>query len=651
MDKKYLKYKSKYLNLRKQIGSGELEDIKRKLTKTDILCIEEGYRQHTGQCWNDSLQQMFTFSNALKDTVQTKLMKLNEDEILKLAELSGRKFILSNEINTPETIENLKNYLREYIKRFKIYAERNQVSYNGKPTVPSTLLPRLKRQDSIASAINAANFGLKIADPTFELPHLPKEDDAEKEDETKVRGGTRTEIYRVLLALSYALLDNDTCIICKDIEIPTIFTNKDLSMNYDYTDEEIDSATGVLLTIQYGKKSFHATCFYSCDEKNVYYDDNNSANRFGVQTGIEECDWKTYMKRLRDEKLLPIIYNKDKMTFINRYYPGYYDYKTDKVMGFDNKVTEDSIGIIKNFSIIRTTTNRTDFIENRNEMFFKEAILQNNLTNIKQYIAVGVNMNKTFNSIPLFYFALSLKNDELTDLLLKSGVDINFKGYSDRSAIQTAFLHDYPYGIRKLSEEGAILEPFVDKNILYDISDRIMFSTLSNVLPNFFTYHFHFKPILEGDFNEKRMTMYANQQAYLAIEKYLYEHYTFEILEKELNRIAMYYPQLWNAKLLIMTESPVTVRDYLLRQTLLQYLISIPKFGVGKVTKDKEPVIKFLLEKGADIKEINEKFIRYINHKERKIEYVNIKFIKDNDMLHLYLDEATYTYLMTKLNP
>ena len=51
-------------------------------TASDARCDSEGFYQHLGECWNDSIQMIFLFSDGLKEIVQPALLDPNFDSKL-----------------------------------------------------------------------------------------------------------------------------------------------------------------------------------------------------------------------------------------------------------------------------------------------------------------------------------------------------------------------------------------------------------------------------------------------------------------------------------------------------------------------------------------------------------------------------------------
>jgi hypothetical protein len=82
------------------------------------ICDDEGFSQHKGECWNDTLQEIFFFSDGLKDITQPLFYNLDtsSDNLNKL--ISSRLFPDSIELDNKE--QNTVNKLVKYIRLMKI---------------------------------------------------------------------------------------------------------------------------------------------------------------------------------------------------------------------------------------------------------------------------------------------------------------------------------------------------------------------------------------------------------------------------------------------------------------------------------------------------------------------------------------------------
>jgi len=250
--KKYLKYKNKYMALKNQIGCGnkysekidKLTQIeyKYKNDKFDLLCIDSGFKNHRGECWNDSIQMFFCFQDGIKEIVQRKLFFLTVDEIIELAELRGRKKYLPKMYGNDKIYNDMKIKLKKYLQtlqdRFKIYYKREV----EKDESDSSQTPRI--------GINAAMEGLDCVIPEYIF------------DEQVHGGGNYIFQIMIVTLLQYVLLDEDDLIIYKS----NIETKVEESI--------YNNSLGCLCDSKTITGYSHMTLFYKCNNIDLYFDDN-----------------------------------------------------------------------------------------------------------------------------------------------------------------------------------------------------------------------------------------------------------------------------------------------------------------------------------------------------------------------------------------
>jgi hypothetical protein len=201
----------------------------------DVLCLNRGFKQHAGECWNDTIMMFFCYQDGIKETVQKKLYFLEPEEIIELA-------YSKREINLPKMFDDIKyktkflngitNYLRMMKTKFTTY-------YNN------TKYP-MSRDASIAAAMEASEI----------IKQCPSD--------IANHGASRSEGALFIQILSYFLLDN---------ELETEFIEKkDIknSLINDYLGFDVswDGLDG---------KGGHSTCIYKCD-RTIYHFDNNNYN-------------------------------------------------------------------------------------------------------------------------------------------------------------------------------------------------------------------------------------------------------------------------------------------------------------------------------------------------------------------------------------
>ena len=74
---KYLKYKNKYIKLLEQYAGTQI-------TEQNFIhnCFIDGYKQHIGECWNDSIQTILTFSYPFEQLQKKALIKKRDGTFL-----------------------------------------------------------------------------------------------------------------------------------------------------------------------------------------------------------------------------------------------------------------------------------------------------------------------------------------------------------------------------------------------------------------------------------------------------------------------------------------------------------------------------------------------------------------------------------------
>ena len=104
-----------------------------------VKCLDYGFRQHTGECWIDAIQMFFCFQDGIKEVVQPKLHLLSPEQIISLAESSGRRKLLPKMYENEELYQSTRVLLLEYLdllkKRFILYYSKVK-SYSD-PVSPS----------------------------------------------------------------------------------------------------------------------------------------------------------------------------------------------------------------------------------------------------------------------------------------------------------------------------------------------------------------------------------------------------------------------------------------------------------------------------------------------------------------------------------
>jgi ankyrin repeat protein len=372
-----------------------------------VLCLNRGFKQHAGECWNDSLMMFFCYQDGIKETVQKKLYFLEPEEIIELA-------YSKREINLPKMFDDIKyktkfmngitNYLRMMKTKFTTY-------YNN------TKYP-MSRDASISAAMDALEIIRQC--PSDILNH----------------GADYIETSLFIQILSYFLLDN---------ELET-----ELILKPDIKDSHIYNYLGFIVFWKaVVGRGGHATAIYTCDRTIYHFDDNNYnysvASSYATPVRINNITQITnnnlYIGAPDEHTCMFLIsikfYNKttDKIKRMNRFL----EYEIDKNV-FDN--------------IQYYFGNGAD--KSKLDPIIEKAITNNKIYTIKSLLDYGANPNgkpTIYNSF--IELAITKKHIEIVRLLLDKGVDPNGKPLLNNSYIDLAMQDNQIEIVRLLLDYGA----------------------------------------------------------------------------------------------------------------------------------------------------------------------------------------------------
>jgi len=263
---KYLKYKNKYIKLIEQYAGTQIteQDFKHN-------CFIDGYKQHIGECWNDSIQTILTFSYPFQELQRKALSKASDGSFLTGREIVSASFryrqnLLPFHLVTESDNTDFKALIIPYIDR--LLSRFRQVYYRHNTKIQ---IKKQKDDDkalSITCALNAIGFS----------------DINKKNKSSSNRKKHGSHDYNEILSLhslSFVLLPNNE------------FINFDLYGNekmicYKPLDDIITNDKNYF-ALQLGTYN-HAFNVYKCPENKMYfYDDENT-------TSIE-FNWVNYFKK------------------------------------------------------------------------------------------------------------------------------------------------------------------------------------------------------------------------------------------------------------------------------------------------------------------------------------------------------------------
>ena len=474
---KYFKYKMKYLELK---GGNRLEELNRKLTNISFkYCDETGYKQHFGECWNDSIQTFLCFTDGLREIVQNKLWNLTAEEIIEYAELNNRcNYLQDCYKNNEENYSILKEKLITYIKLLQIrlckYFDKIQTKSNEINskiiTTCSTINNFCPSKDfSIVDKINnqygpgrslTTEVGVKSAIEGINIVKDQRNTIEDSINETD-HGLDHVSVLILYNILSTILLDNNDC-----LQFHRNIINYEC--NYQYLDNKLYKKIicvqiDAIFTNQENKKNAgHAIGFFKCNNISYYYNDNYGIFKFDWENflrfyNINNYKYDIYILRIRnedyydgDEATAPHIVLKDKTT--------------EECYSFEN-------GILCRIPILDITFNFHEYYKIKHLTFITKEELDS-----ENYIKNNKFLFQTYESFSLqvleiFIEKIKKLDSNIIDIIFNNNYNINIKidiDYSEKKLLK--FIDN----LIELKSEGNLNElPEICENIIKYIKYKL----------------------------------------------------------------------------------------------------------------------------------------------------------------------------------
>jgi hypothetical protein len=498
--KKYLKYKDKYLLLKKkQKGGDEIASIRGKLGRNSIrtYCPKIGFKQHSGQCWNDTVQTLMCFTDGIKETVQKKLWNLTVEEILSYSIAIDRYDYLPNYIKYNKTKKDrtsLENFESKLMNYFQLLQKRLCSYYLKYENIEDKDTPKIREKCSTFSnedtcPTNDPNIRLLYG----RLPPLKRSPTAIVGIEPAIIAHELTNSDGSIIKRTQLLLENsDGGIIEQNLLLYTIFStiflddkdfldikNYDLENNYEKNKinmENIDEALCVEIRVRKLNRDGdgHVIGFFICNGNEYFYDDN---------TSIEIFLWKNYLKFYithMDIYDMVLAYGTDdsglfsELLFYDKKLNCFYRLQDDKLIDVSSNY------LCKNIDI--------DYVNNKNIYYVK------NLTFIKNNIYTDYSdyINKNANTL--------LKIEKMnTDPIKKTVLLRPAVGEEDAEYEDILFENYEMYYscILKYLKDGLNIDNYFEKIVLDDsvvlINQILDFCEMTDMFNSQFYINFNFK--------------------------------------------------------------------------------------------------------------------------------------------------------------
>ena len=296
--------------------------VKAMYEKNGPLCDSEGFYNHTGECWNNSLQMVFLNSDAIKEKVQRKLASEDIDpaEVETIfrpyVEESLEMLLQSKKQNMDDYnknqlmlayIGNIYSYLETVQKRFRrhYYAEtlrllikdelcslEDRKGLHALTKLKSiSLLHRAKGREGTISGFLGQNIGkydlenMRVAKVIQNL-YKPGGAQSDKDNVYVIF----QQFFDLPIAESFFNYKQSADGVKK--VFPMFFLNA-RNTPFSLTENCVAIYAGYLMRENNGKETGHAVSFYTCGGREYYFNDN---------VGTIQFPWKLFFKHLNDEK-------------------------------------------------------------------------------------------------------------------------------------------------------------------------------------------------------------------------------------------------------------------------------------------------------------------------------------------------------------
>jgi hypothetical protein len=295
-----------------------------KATNEKVMCDSEGFYQHLGECWNDSIQMIFLFTDRIKEVVQpalfdptfqTKLMSIIEDE-------TNREYFIVSGKEKDEIIEEMKGAAIKYFNILKKRFMRHHMNELNKrehlcdkeSNDDHKIFLKMSRISRAAgkNGILAAALGkvssqkLNRLDVNAELLKVKKEQGLYSSGSDRSDDDYIINLYKLVFFKGFKMYHE--VFPKKQIYSSDGYKNDGIFivLNEPLLQVSLNKADAVLIAshvINPSDKKYggHATAFYTCGGIELYYDDNS---------GIYKFPWKKFLNKAIE------LYKTDKTTRI-----------------------------------------------------------------------------------------------------------------------------------------------------------------------------------------------------------------------------------------------------------------------------------------------------------------------------------------------
>jgi ankyrin repeat protein len=387
------------------------------------------------------------FSDALKDIIQPKLMKLSGKEIIELAFLCDRSYMMYAKY---ETTRNL-------YENFPLYIETIKNRFNILHLTKDTYATRSPDNDSSECSAR----GLSMF-----LPHGQK---------LKELGTENYDIVLLIRALSFAFLEEESYI---NYYYHYVYNEPDkvipineirpfsVIINLNKKDDFGDSVMG------------HVVSFILCRGNHYIYDN---------ETGLKQFRWDIYLNKIYKELYKPIILL-PKINFGLTKDSKYYELNdTELIEKAASKINKKIK--IDNFIFLNIKNGRDNFINDSKEFFIYTSIIYNDYELFVSYIDSSyINKDTLFAENNNLYHLLAYfnnNNKEFYNCLESIGTNINLQNIELYTPINYAIINenlDSVNLLKLITDLNFNIPDNIGNTPLYNAVDRLNINIVRSLL-------------------------------------------------------------------------------------------------------------------------------------------------------------------------
>ena len=277
---KYLKYKQKYINLKKIIGGKICE-----------ICPKKGFIQHSGECWHDAFSMILLYTDDLSDDIHELFNKWLSDETLinsyvesMFESYDARKYLLSPNIDYfDDNIKlNIKDYIFNLFRRYK-----RELEYQKSDLTKET--KKLYKQES-------QEFSLNCIKKSFYLNKINMSQKYAIYPDFDAGHGGRSDYNYLNKSIINFMFAKTKKIQMIHISIKDLINKRDFDLIK--IQKLIKSCKCLQIDLRLDQiadiHSYHSFGFFVCNNESIFYDDN-IGELFPDRISIRYIDWKSIL--------------------------------------------------------------------------------------------------------------------------------------------------------------------------------------------------------------------------------------------------------------------------------------------------------------------------------------------------------------------